>query len=197
MKQEHAETVSNHLEDAAQSEDNIASIAEHHAEISPIEALEAELSAMKDQWLRAVAENENLRKRAERDQAETRKYAVTEFARDMTSVCENLHRALDSMPLDELEGAENAVLKTLHTGVEMTRSELLKTFERHGVVRVTPNRGDAFDHNLHQAVSQVTDAAVADGHIAHVIQSGYQLKERLLQPAMVAVAKNPKVDTTA
>ena len=166
------------------------------------EQLTKELADMKDQWLRSVAELDNVRKRAERDKSETRKYAVTEFARDLTNVCENLHRALDSVTADMLESENNALLKTLHSGVDMTRNELLKSFERHGMTRIHPNRGDAFDPNQHQAVSQIEDGGVADGTIAQIIQSGYSIHGRLLQPAMVAVAKSvsdtPRsVDTSA
>ena len=172
------------------------------AEESPEETLRQELADMKDQWLRSVAELENVRKRAERDKSEMRKYAVTEFARDLTTVCENLHRALDSTTTEMLDAEGSAVLKTLHSGVDMTRNELLKAFERHGITRLRPERGEAFDHNYHQAVSQVEDGGVADGTIAQVIQSGYSIHGRLLQPAMVAVAKSagdakPSVDTSA
>lgn len=159
------------------------------AELSPVEQLEAALAEMKDQFLRAVAENDNLRKRADKEQAELRKYAVTEFARDMAGVCENLYRALDSITPDMLEGDENKGFKNLHTGVDMTRNELLRGFERHGMKRILPQRGDVFDHNLHQAVSQVEDAEVPSGCIANVVQAGYQIHDRLLQPSMVVVAK--------
>ena len=172
------------------------------AKPSTVEQLEAELAELKDQFLRAKAEHENLRKRAERDQAETRKYAITEFARDMSVVCENLYRALDSMTPDMLEGEANQNLKSLHTGVDMTRSELLRGFEKHGLKRITPARGDSFDHNQHQAVSQLEDSGVESGSIAQIIQAGYQIHDRLLQPAMVVVATSatdtkPIVDTQA
>lgn len=172
------------------------------SEESIIEALQAEVLKVKDQWLRSVAELENVRKRAERDQAETRKYAVTEFARDLAGVSENMYRALDSMTPEVLESEDNKVLNTLHAGVEMTRSELLRVFEKHGITRIIPARGDVFDHNLHQAVSQMEDAELEAGKVVQVIQSGYSIQDRLLQPAMVVVSKSgggapPKVDTTA
>ncbi len=166
-----------------------------------VEKLEHELAQMKDQWLRSVAETENLRKRAEREVQEARKYAVGEFARDMIGVAENLKRALGSIAPSALEAEQSGLLKTIHSGVDMTLKELLSSFERYGLKRIDP-KGQPFDHNLHQAVAQIEDGSVLPGHVAQVIQAGYTLHDRLLVPAMVAVAKAPAdhpqhVDTKA
>lgn len=161
-----------------------------------IEALQAEVNTLKDRLLRAVAETENTRKRAQRDVEETAKYAVTPLARDLVNVAENLQRALDTIPA--AQRAANPLLKSLGDGVEMTLKELLATFEKHGIHRVDP-LGEKFDHNYHQAVIQVESPEEA-GTIVQVLQAGYVIHDRLLRPAMVGVAKQgevpKKVDTT-
>lgn len=160
------------------------------------ESLRADNEKLRDQWLRAVAEMENLRKRAQRDVEETGKYAVSGFARDLVGVVENLQRALDSIP----EGEQNPQLQSFRQGVEMTLKELLGAFERNGIVRVDPI-GQKFDHNLHQAVAQVEAPDTEPGTVMQVMQAGYVIHGRLLRPAMVAVAKQgaaaKMVDTTA
>lgn len=150
--------------------------------------LAQELAQMKDQWLRAVADGENLRKRAARDLQDARKYAVSEFAREMIGVAENLKRALESIPAEELENSP--LVKTIYSGVDMTLKELLVVFERHGIKRIDP-KDQLFDHNFHQAVAQVEDVNAKPGQIVQVIQAGYTIHDRLLLPAMVAVAKVP------
>lgn len=159
--------------------------------------LQEEVAALKDQLLRAVAETENLRKRHERDMQDTRKYAVTGFARDMVSVMENLQLALLNIPEEARKADEK--LNTLAEGVEMTANELNRVFQNHGIMRVSP-LGEKFDHNFHQAVAQVEDATKDPGTVTQVLQAGYIIHDRLLRPAMVTVAKaagGVKVDTQA
>ncbi len=156
-------------------------------DVAPAAEYETEIAEMKDQLVRAAAEMENVRKRAERDLEEANKYAISGFARNMISVLENLQRAVESIP-DELKQEHEAV-KNLSDGVEMTLRELLAIFEKYGVTRVHP-QGEKFDHNFHQAVSQVSDPKAEDGTILQVLQAGYVIHDRLLQPAMVVVAKN-------
>jgi molecular chaperone GrpE len=155
-----------------------------------IEKLQQELAQMKDQWLRTVADGENIRKRAEREIQEARKYAVGEFARDMIGVAENLKRALECTTPAALDAEGAGLLKTIYSGVDMTLKDLLSTFERYGLKRLDP-KGQPFDHNVHQAVAQVEDVSVPAGNVVQVIQAGYTLHDRLLVPAMVAVAKAP------
>lgn len=159
---------------------------------------EVRLQEMKDQLLRAVAEAENVRRRAARDVEETGKYAVSGFARDMITVAENLFLALDSVP--EEARKEEGLLKSFADGVDMTLRELLNLFEKHGIQRINPI-GEKFDHNRHQAVSQVEDPEKEPNTILHVMQAGYVLGDRLLRPAMVVVSKQgrqeQKVDTQA
>ncbi len=162
-----------------------------------LEQAKEEIVQLKDQLIRAVAETENVRRRAERDIDESNKYAVTAFAKDMVAVLENLMRATTSIPEDARQ--ENESLNALGEGVDMTLRELIHAFERHGIERIYPI-GEKFDHNLHQAVSQVEDPEAENGSIMQVLQAGYQIHNRLLQPAMVVVAKNANnaaVDTKA
>jgi molecular chaperone GrpE len=150
-----------------------------------LDAFMEENKKLKDQLLRAVAEAENIRKRAERDLADARKYAVTGFARDLVSVLENLQLALLNIPAEDRKA--DAKLNTLAEGVEMTANELLRVFQNQGIQRLNPV-GEKFDHNFHQAVAQVEDVGKEPGTIVQVLQAGYVIQDRLLKPAMVTVA---------
>lgn len=176
-----------------------------------IESLEAQIEALtighqkeiadlREQALRALAETDNIRKRAERDQQEISKYAVTNFARDLVGVVENLQRAASSIPEDARQG--NDLLKNMAIGIDMTMKEFLSMLERHGIRRVDPPVGEKFDHNLHQAMTQMETTEHEPGVILQVLQAGYLIHDRLLRPAMVAVSKRPSdapvhVDTQA
>jgi molecular chaperone GrpE len=150
--------------------------------------LKAELDDTRDRLLRALAELENLRRRKERELEDARKYAVTGFARELLDVADNLSRALDSIPP---EARESDVLKNLIEGVAMTERALLASFERHRISKVVPEVGARFDHNLHQAMFEVATDQQPAGTVAQVMQPGYVIADRLLRPAMVAVAKAP------
>lgn len=147
----------------------------------------AEIADLKDRLMRAVAETENVRRRAEREKADAANYAMTAFARDLLSVSDNLRRALDSIP-EDAELGDNA--KTLVEGIDLTERELVNMLERHNIRKIDP-LGDKFDHSLHQALMQVPDTGKEDGTIIQVMQIGYVIKDRLLRPAMVGVAKGP------
>jgi molecular chaperone GrpE len=181
MSDKDAEPVEDIIEEALPEEEAT------EAPTAPERDLEAECAAMKDQWVRAVAETENLRRRSEKQIEEAAKFAITNFARDLISVQENLYRAIATVPESALQ--ENAVLKNVVDGVEMTKRELDAIFQRHGITRIDPAIGSAFDHNLHQAVAHIPDENNPPGTISNVMQAGYSLKDRLLRPAMVAVAK--------
>ncbi len=157
-----------------------------------VAALKAEVSDLKDRLLRTMAETENVRRRAEKDKADASAYAVTNFARDMLNISDNLRRALDGMP--ETVPAE---LKAFVDGVDMTERELLNIFERHGIRKVDPKVGDKFDHKFHQAMFEVPTTEHAPGSVMQVVAAGYVIRDRLLRPAMVGVAKGEvqKVDT--
>lgn len=183
-------------------EESVANNDDAEAAIAALQALveqkDSEIAAMKDQALRALAEAENTRRRAERDVQESAKYAVTGFARDLVGVLENLQRALSSIP-DALK-QEHAQVATLATGVEMTMGELLGAFEKQRITRIDP-MGQKFDHNLHQAVAQIATPDAEEGTVVQVLQAGYTIHDRLLRPAMVGVAMKgdaaKQVDTQA
>lgn len=164
-----------------------------------IAALEAELAETKDRLLRALADVENVRRRGERDREQERRYAATNFGKDMLNVADNLRRALDSVP-----DAQDEFSRTLLSGVAATERELLAAFERHGIKRVAPEPGEKFDHNLHQAMFELENTGRPAGSIVQVLQNGYLMHDRLLRPALVGVAKaearppeTPRVDTMA
>jgi molecular chaperone GrpE len=150
-------------------------------------ALEAELAEQKDRLLRALAEVENTRRRAQREREDAAKYAIGGFAKDLLATADNLRRALDSLP--ETEIADDKT-RSLLAGVAATERELLAAFERHGLHRIDP-KGERFDHNFHQAIFEAERAGQPTGTIIEVLQPGYVLHDRLLRPAMVGVAKQP------
>jgi molecular chaperone GrpE len=153
--------------------------------------LEAEVARLKNEVLYARADTENVRRRLEQQAEDRGKYAVTQFAKDVCNVADNLRRALDAVPPAAREG--NDIANTLTIGVEMTERDLLNTFERYGV-RLVPAMGTRFDPNLHQAMMEVEDATQPEGTVVMVMQQGYQLQDRLLRPALVGVSKGgPKV----
>jgi molecular chaperone GrpE len=172
------------------SDTNLENIAEKlekqaESETKELSVLEGELATLKDQWLRAMAETENLRRRATRDREEALKYASTNFGRDMLSIADNLRRALETSPSAE-ELPES--MKALVQGIELTENALLSAFERHGIKKVEP-MGEKFDANLHQAMFEVEDQSVPAGVVVQVLQAGYVMHDRLLRPAMVGVSK--------
>ncbi|MCH7806593.1 MAG: nucleotide exchange factor GrpE [Proteobacteria bacterium] len=147
-----------------------------------------EIKALNDRVLRALAEVENTRRRAQREIEDTRAYSITLFAREMLTVQDNLRRALAHLPENM---KNNEAFKGFVDGVEVTERELLNIFDRHGIRKISP-KGEAFDHNLHQAMFEVETGDVAPGTIVQVVQDGYVLKDRLLRPAMVGIAKAPQ-----
>ncbi|MGI9407084.1 MAG: nucleotide exchange factor GrpE [Hyphomicrobiaceae bacterium] len=159
-----------------------------------ITKLVEENADVKDRLLRVAAEMENLRKRTEREKADTAKYAVSRFAEDMLRVGDNLTRALESVPEDAED--KDAALKSLRDGIEMTSQELLNGLEKHGVVKDEP-KGEAFDPNRHQAIAEIEDAETPAGTIAEVFQVGYMISDRVLRPAMVVVSKGPSMAAPA
>ena len=174
-------------QDGAPEAANDAGPALGAAEVDPIAALEAEKTDLRDKLLRTLADMENLRRRTEREVADARSYAVTNFARDMLNVADNVRRALESVPADARAGAEGP-FKALLEGIELTERDLLKTLERHGVKRLEPE-GQKFDPNLHQAMFEVPNPDVPNGTVVQVVQSGFVIGGRVLRPALVGVAK--------
>jgi molecular chaperone GrpE len=147
----------------------------------------AELNELQDKLLRTLADMENLRRRHTRELEDARKYGLTGFARDLLDVADNMRRALAAVPDDARTG--NELVQNLLEGVELTERTLLNAFDKHGVKKVVPERGEKFDHNRHQAMFEVPTADLPPGHIADVMQTGWVISDRLLRPAMVGVTK--------
>ena len=172
---------------AENRENNATAEPEVANENNPVAVLEAQVAELRDRFLRAVAEAENVRKRAERDIADERVYGITGFARDILVVADNLARTLEAVAAEARISAEGP-LKALLEGVELTDRELQKALAKNGIRQINP-QGEKFDPHFHQAVYEVPDANVPPGMVAQVIQPGYAIGNRVLRPAMVGVAK--------
>jgi molecular chaperone GrpE len=151
------------------------------------EALAKEAADARDRMLRTLAEMENLRKRTAREVSDARTYGISGFARDVLDIADNLQRALDAVPA-EARAAADPGLKALIEGVELTERSLHNALEKNGVRKFDP-AGEKFDPNVHQAMYEVPDPSVPPGTIAQVVQAGYMIGDRVLRPALVAVAK--------
>jgi len=158
--------------------------------------LEAELAEIKDQLLRAVAETENVRRRAQREKEDAGKYGIASFAREMLSVADNMARALDSERANEEKqanaelGAEDLLerFNNLILGVQMIEKEMLKTLERIGIQKIEPV-GQPFDPKLHHAMFEIEDLEQPAGTVLQVLEAGYVLHDRLLREAKVGVSR--------
>ncbi|MFK7941919.1 MAG: nucleotide exchange factor GrpE [Paracoccaceae bacterium] len=159
--------------------------------------LEAERDAFKDKWARALAEAENVRRRAERDKADAQAYGGTKLARDMLNVYDNLERALKAA--DETLREEHG---SFLEGVELTQRELINAFSKHKIATITPEVGEKFDPNRHQAMFEAPIPGAETGTVIECMQDGFVISDRLLRPALVGVAKavveaGPADDETA
>jgi molecular chaperone GrpE len=179
---------------SADVQDAETSLREETAEAAPEVAehdraaeLEAQLAEAKAAVLYAQAETQNVRRRFEKEAQDARAYAATNFARDVLSVADNLSRALSAIPA---ELREDEKLKGLVTGLEATGRELESVFGRHGISKITAV-GEPLDPNRHQAMMEMPSADVEPGTVVQEIQTGYMIKDRLLRPALVGVAKKP------
>ncbi|ALG72012.1 molecular chaperone GrpE [Azospirillum thiophilum] len=148
--------------------------------------LETEVAGLKDQLLRAMAETENTRRRAQRDREDASKFAVSSFAKELVTVADNLRRALDAVPAEGRE--QDEMLKGLAVGVEATERQLLAAFERAGIKKIDP-AGELFDPNFHQVMFEIENTGKTAGTVVQVLQPGYTIHGRLLREAMVGVAK--------
>lgn len=153
-----------------------------------IAQLKRDLEAAKQDVLYAKADTQNVRRRMEKDVQDARAYAATGFARDILSVADNLGRAIDSIP-QELRDDDK--FKGLVAGIEATQREIDKVFGQHGVTRIA-SMGLPLDPNQHQAMMEIPSADAEPGTIVQEMQAGYMIKDRLLRPAMVGVAKKPE-----
>lgn len=156
------------------------------AEDPRLEQYESEIQLLKDQVMRAMAETENTRKRAQREREDASKFAISSFAKDLVNVADNLRRALESMPAEILTLAPQ--IKNLTDGIEATERELLRSFEKNGIQRINPI-DQPFDPNFHEVMFEAPIPDKPSGTIIQVIESGYTISGRLLRPARVGVSK--------
>lgn len=152
-----------------------------------IAALEQDVANAKDQTLRALAEVENIRKRSQREREDARKYAVTDFARDLLSFADNFRRALESLPQDAAQMDER--VKGVIEGIEAMERDVLTVFDRHGITRITPV-DEPFNPNFHEVMFEAPGTGKPAGTIIQIIEPGYMLHDRLLRPARVGIAKD-------
>ncbi|QUS36445.1 nucleotide exchange factor GrpE [Falsirhodobacter algicola] len=155
-------------------------------ELDELEALRAERDEMRDRFMRALADAENARKRADRDRREAENYGGTRLARDLLPVHDNLRRALEHAT-DEQRAAASALLE----GVELTMRELLKVMDKHGVKAISPQVGDVFDPQQHEAMFEAPVPGTTAGQIIQVMTEGFMIHDRLLRPAQVGVSSTP------
>ena len=156
-------------------------------EPDPITELHQQVGELKEALLRAMAETENTRRRAQREKEEALKYAPGPLAKALLPVADNLRRALESVPE---EARKEGSLATMISGVEMTEKELLSAFAKHGIERIEP-LGEKLDPNWHEAMFEVPDAEKPAGTVVQVVEAGYRLQDRLLRPARVGVSRKP------
>jgi molecular chaperone GrpE len=176
--------------------DPAAAAPETAAPADPVAELEGKNAELNDRLLRLAAEMENLRKRSEREIADTRAYAIAGFARDMLTATDSLSRALMTLPAEARETAD-ASMQSLIDGIEMTEREMQRLLAKHGVKPIEAE-GQKFDPHRHQAMFEVPDPSRPEGTVVQVVQTGFSIGERVLRPAMVGVAKGgPKVAAAA
>ena len=160
-------------------------------EISPedlIEKLNEEITDLKDQRLRAIAELENFRKRAEKDQSDALKYGISNFAKEIINIRDNIERAQSSI---SEEAKNNEAIKSVIEGIDLIAQSVVSTFEKIGIKKIE-SLNEKFDHNLHQAMMEIEDDDLEPGTIVQELIPGYTLHDRLLRPAMVGVSKKTK-----
>ncbi|WP_417258738.1 nucleotide exchange factor GrpE [Celeribacter sp.] len=155
-------------------------------EVDELETLRAERDEFRDRFMRAMAETENVRKRADRDRREAENYGGSKLARDMLPVFDNLKRAVDVIT-DEQREAQAALIE----GIELTMRELLSVFGRHGIEVISPEIGDEFDPNMHEAMFEAAVPETKAGDIIQVMNVGFMIHDRLLRPAQVGVSSTP------
>lgn len=159
---------------------------EEFIEAEELDALRAERDELRDRFMRALADAENSRKRADRDRREAEQYGSTRLARDLLPVFDNLKRALDAAT-DNTRKEASALIE----GVELTLRELTNVMTKHGMTPISPAVGDAFDPQLHQAMFEAPVPGTKAGHIIQVMTDGFMLHDRLLRPAQVGVSSMP------
>lgn len=194
--QEHAQSAQeteNEILKAAQEEIQ-ADNTQDQTQINRIAELEEQVAASKDQTLRALAELENTRRRAQKDREEAGAYGISRFARDLLSVSDNLRRAIDAIP-EDLKNVDERI-GSMIAGIEATEKELLKVFSQNGIQKIEPV-DEKFNANFHEVMFEAAVPGKEAGIIIQVVEPGYVLKDRLLRAAKVGVAKGGSVDPQA
>ncbi len=149
-----------------------------------IDNLTEKIKSLEDKLLRSIAESENIRSRMSKTIEETREYSITSFAKDLVPVIDNLSRALEHLPKEMDDLTKNIV-----EGIKMTKQELESVFKKYGLEAIKPAAGDDFDYNMHHAISQLQSDEHKEGSVINLMQVGYKIKDRLIRPASVVVAK--------
>ncbi len=160
-------------------------------EISPedlVAKLNEEITSLKDQRLRAIAELENFRKRSEKDQSDALKYGISNFAKEIINIRDNIERAQSSI---SEEAKNNEAIKSVIEGIDLIAQSVVSTFEKIGIKKIE-SLNEKFDHNLHQAMMEIENDDLKPGTIVQELIPGYTLHDRLLRPAMVGVSKKTK-----
>jgi molecular chaperone GrpE len=173
----------------AQGSDDIA------REAAQIAALHAEIAELKERYLRALADTDNLRKRAEREKQDATQFAFSRFARDLLSVADNFERALDVMKPEKRAALSPEALSVIE-GIEATHRQLVATFERFAVKKIDAI-GKKFNPNFHEAIAEIPNPSLPAGTVFAVAENGYVIGERLLRAAKVAITSSGSVDTSA
>src|SRR6056297_420164 len=171
----------------AEAEEQAISEEEILDEDAELESLRAERDALQDKFMRALADAENARKRSEKDRREAENYGGSKLARDMLPVYDNMRRALDAATEDQKQ-----VSAALIEGVQLTLRELVTCFSKHGITPITPEVGDKFDPQQHEAMFEAPVPGTKAGDIIQVSTEGFMLYDRLLRPAQVGVSSMPK-----
>ncbi|WP_371224801.1 nucleotide exchange factor GrpE [Roseovarius sp. 2305UL8-3] len=172
--------------DQAEEEEFEAEMAEITDEQAEIDALRAERDAFQDKFMRALADAENARKRSDKDRREAENYGGSKLARDMLPVYDNMKRALEAATDEQRE-----ISKALIEGIELTMRELRNVFAKHGITVISPEVGDRFDPQHHEAMFEAPLPDTKAGDIIQVSAEGFMLHDRILRPAQVGVSSNP------
>lgn len=162
-----------------ENEDNL-----NKEEEKTYEQLQHEVEELNDKMLRLMAENQNMRKRYEKQLEDIKEFSVANFAKDLMAVADNLDRAIIFEPENPSDDTKNIL-----DGVKLTFKELNSVFNKYSIDEITPNAGEKFDYNFHHAISQISSDEYEADTIVGVMQKGYKIKDRLLRPAAVSVAK--------
>ena len=174
------------LDDVEDLEAELQDLDELEDEAIELDELKAERDEYKDRWMRALADAENARKRADKSRRDAEMYGGSKLARDMLPVYDNMKRAMEAIT-EEQKAAAPAVIE----GIELTMRELLNVFKKHGLEIIVPEVGDKFDPNQHEAMFEAPVPGTKAGDIIQVSAEGFMLHDRLLRPAQVGVSSTP------